>query len=55
MGSAFADAVSEGFETLTDCDDEGGGERRAIYPFPMEVLGLEASVGGHLEEVGGQH
>ncbi len=55
MGSTFADAVCESFETLTDCDDEGGGERGAIYPFSMEVLGLEARVRGHLEEVGGQH
>ena len=55
MGGTFADAVCEGFEALTDCDDEGGGERGAVNPFAMKVLGLEASVWGHLEEVGGQH
>ena len=55
MCSTFADAVCEGFEALTDCDNEGGGERGAIYPFPMKVLGLKARVGGNLEEVGSQH
>ena len=55
MCSTFADAVCDGFKALTDCDNEGGGERGAIYPFPTEILGLEASVGGNLKEVGGQH
>ena len=55
MGGTFADAVCEGFETLADCDDECGGERGAVNPFAMQVLSLKAGVGGHLEEVGGQH
>lgn len=52
MASAFANAVGQRFETLTDCDDEGGGERWAGDPVAGEVLGLETGMGGYLEEVG---
>ena len=55
MCSTFADAVCEGFEALTDCNNEGGGQRGAIDPFSVKILGLEARVGGNLEEVGCQH
>lgn len=52
---AFADAVGERFEALADCHDEGAGVGGAVDPVAGEVLGLEARVRGHLEEVGRQH
>ena len=51
MGGAFAYAVGERFEALTDCDDESGGNRWAINPGSVEVLGLETGMRRDLEEV----
>ena len=34
------DSVRQGFETLPDCDHESGSERRAVDPFPGQVLRL---------------
>jgi hypothetical protein len=55
VGGARADAVRERFEALADGHDEGAGDGGAVDPFAGDVLGLEAAVGGCLQEVGGEH
>ena len=50
---AGADAAGERLEALADGDDEGAALRGAGDPFPAGVAGLQAVVGGGLEEVGG--
>ena len=55
MCSALADSMSERFETLTDGHNESKWDRRAVDPLSSEVLGLQAGMGRHLEEVGSEH
>lgn len=49
---AHADALCEGFETLTYGDNQGARDGRAVNPFAAYVLDLQAAVVGGLEEVG---
>ena len=55
MCSAGADAGRERFETLTDSHDEGARYGGTGHPSPRGGEGLQAGVGGHLQEVGRQY
>ena len=53
MRRAGADAVRERFETLANDDDKRARDRRTVDPGTRHVLGLQASMGACLEEIGG--
>ena len=55
MCSALANSMSERFETLTDGHNESEWDRWAVDPLSSEVLGLQAGMRWHLEEVGSEH
>ena len=55
MCGALADPMSERFKTLTDGHNESEWDRRAVDPLSSEVLGLQAGMRRHLEEVRSEH
>ena len=53
MGGGFADTVCERFKALPDCYHESARDGRNVDPVAGEILGLEPTVRGRLEQVGG--